>query len=57
MELLTAGWVDVAVTAAAIASAVMGGVFFAFSSFIMRALENIPYAEGNRRAATENIST
>lgn len=33
---------------AALASALMGGVFFAFSSFVMPALGRIPPAEGIR---------
>ncbi|MFV0260780.1 MAG: DUF1772 domain-containing protein [Acidimicrobiales bacterium] len=35
-------WLDGAVTAAAVGSAVIGGVLFGFSSFIMSALDRLP---------------
>ena len=40
---------------AALASALMGGVFFAFSSFVMPALGRIPPAEGIRAMQRINI--
>ncbi|MEM1116996.1 MAG: anthrone oxygenase family protein [Bacteroidota bacterium] len=38
-----------------VASAVMGGVFYAFSSFVMRALGGIPPAEGIRAMQRINV--
>ena len=40
---------------AALASALMGGIFFAFSSFVMPALGRIPPAEGIRAMQRINI--
>jgi uncharacterized membrane protein len=40
------GVVTVAVVMALLGSALIGGVFFAFSSFIMKALARVPSAEG-----------
>ena len=46
-----------AVTAvAALGSALVSGVFFAFSSFVMPALRRIPSAEGMRAMQTVNIT-
>jgi uncharacterized membrane protein len=40
---------------AAAGSAILGGVFFAFSSFVMTALDNIPHSEGIRAMQRINI--
>ena len=52
-------WRPVAIGAAAVGSGLVGGVLFAFSSFVMPALKRIPAAEGisamqsiNRQAPT-----
>ena len=39
------GWLTAGVTASAVGSGVMGGVLFAFSSFVMPALNRIPARE------------
>ncbi|MEM0961507.1 MAG: anthrone oxygenase family protein [Bacteroidota bacterium] len=44
-----------ALLALAVASAVMGGMFYAFSSFIMTALGRIPPAEGIRAMQRINV--
>src|SRR5687768_3840910 len=46
---------DVLVTATAIACAAMGGVFFAFSSFVMRALARLPPAQGIAAMQSINV--
>src|SRR3990170_3282129 len=46
---------DVLVTATAIACATMGGVFFAFSSFVMRALARMPPAQGIAAMQSINV--
>jgi uncharacterized membrane protein len=45
---------DILIVCTAIACAAMGGVFFAFSSFVMRALARMPPAQGI--AATQSIN-
>jgi len=46
---------DVLVVATAIACAGMGGVFFAFSSFVMRALARVPPAHGIAAMQSINV--
>ena len=46
----------VATIAAIVGSALIGGVFFAFSSFIMKALERMPSSEGILAMQTINIT-
>lgn len=46
---------DVLVTGTAIACAVMGGVFFAFSSFVMQALARLPPAQGITAMQSINV--
>ena len=45
----------VAVTLALLGAAVIGGVFFAFSSFIMKALARIPSPEGIAAMQSINV--
>lgn len=45
---------EILILCTAIACAAMGGVFFAFSSFVMRALERLPPAQG--MAAMQSIN-
>ena len=45
----------VAAVAALLGSAVIGGVFFAFSSFIMKALSRVPAAEGIAAMQSINV--
>ncbi len=42
-------------TTALLASALVGGVFFAFSSFIMKALARVPSAEGIAAMQSINV--
>lgn len=51
MTLLTTS----AVTAAALGCAVIGGIFFGFSNFIMRALERLPAADGIAAMQSINV--
>lgn len=46
----------VATVAAMVSSALIGGIFFAFSNFIMKALERVPSAEGIRAMQAINIT-
>jgi len=46
---------DILLAVATLASALMGGIFFAFSSFVMPALGRIPPAEGVRAMQRINI--
>jgi uncharacterized membrane protein len=46
---------DMLVAATAIACAAMGGVFFAFSSFVMRALARMPPAQGIAAMQSINV--
>ena len=46
---------DAILTALAIACAAMGGVFFAFSSFVMRALAALPPAQGVQAMQSINV--
>ena len=46
---------DMLVVATAIACAMMGGVFFAFSSFVMRALAQMPPAQGIAAMQSINV--
>ena len=46
---------DVLIVCTAIACAAMGGVFFAFSSFVMRALARMPPAQGIAAMQSINI--
>lgn len=48
--------ISIALAACIISSAVMGGVFFAFSSFVMQALARIAPAEGVRAMQSINIA-
>ena len=40
------GWVEVVVVAATVGCAVMSGIFFTFSNFLMQALHRLPAAQG-----------
>ncbi|MFV0526104.1 MAG: DUF1772 domain-containing protein [Acidimicrobiales bacterium] len=58
------GWLDVAVTAGAVGSAVTGGVLYGFSTFIMTALDRLPPERAiesmqsiNRQAPTAGLMT
>lgn len=46
---------DILIACTAIACAAMGGVFFAFSSFVMRALAGMPAAQGIAAMQSINI--
>ena len=48
-------WIYVLVIATLLGSALVGGIFFAFSTFIMKALGRIPSAEGIRAMQSINI--
>lgn len=48
-------WIYVLVIAALLGSALIGGIFFAFSTFIMKALERVPSAEGIRAMQSINV--
>lgn len=48
-------WIQVLGVAALLSSALVGGTFFAFSSFIMKALGKIPAADGIRVMQSINI--
>ncbi len=45
----------VTVTAALLGAALVGGVFFAFSSFVMKALARVPSSEGIRAMQSINV--
>lgn len=46
----------IATVVAIVCSALIGGIFFAFSNFIMKALERVPSAEGIRAMQTINVT-
>ena len=48
-------WIYALVIAALLGSALVGGIFFAFSTFIMKALERVPSAEGIRAMQSINV--
>ena len=48
-------WIQVAVIATLLGSALVGGIFFAFSSFVMKALEKIPAPQGMRAMQSINV--
>lgn len=48
-------WIYVLVIAAILGSALIGGIFFAFSTFIMKALGRVPSAEGIRAMQSINV--
>lgn len=48
-------WILVSLIAALLGSALVGGIFFAFSTFIMKALGSIPAAEGMRAMQSINV--
>ena len=48
-------WIYVLMIAALLGSALIGGIFFAFSTFIMKALERVPSAEGIRVMQSINV--
>ena len=48
-------WIHIALIAAALGSALVGGIFFAFSTFIMQALARLPSAEGIRAMQSINV--
>lgn len=50
------GLYEVAVAAAAIGSGIVGGIFYAFSTFVMRALGRISPAEGLRAMKAINVT-
>jgi len=49
------GWIPLTVTTAILGTALIGGIFFAFSTFIMKALGRVPAPEGIRAMQTINI--
>ena len=48
-------WMYILVIAALLGSALVGGIFFAFSTFIMKALGRVPSAEGIRAMQSINV--
>ncbi len=48
-------WIQIIVIATLLGSALVGGVFFAFSSFIMKALAMIPAPQGIRAMQSINV--
>ena len=48
-------WVYVLIIAALLGSALVGGIFFAFSTFIMKALARVPSSEGIRAMQSINV--
>jgi uncharacterized membrane protein len=52
---LTTNWVPLLVFAAALGSGLIGGVFFAFSTFVMRALAALPPAHGIAAMQSINV--
>lgn len=48
-------WFYVLTIAALLGSALVGGIFFAFSTFVMRALARVPYSEGIRAMQSINV--
>lgn len=48
-------WIHYIVTGGAIGSALIGGILFAFSAFVMKALSKIPKPEGIRAMQSINI--
>ncbi|MCB1123372.1 MAG: DUF1772 domain-containing protein [Verrucomicrobiae bacterium] len=49
-------WIFVLLIAALLGSALVGGIFFAFSTFIMKALARVPSSEGIRTMQSINIT-
>jgi len=49
-------WIDLATLVAALGSGTVGGVFFAFSNFIMQALARLPPAQGIAAMQAINIT-
>ena len=49
-------WVMVATIAAIVGTALIGGIFFAFSNFVMKALERVPASEGMLVMQTINVT-
>ena len=49
-------WLTIATVAAIVGSALIGGIFFAFSNFVMKALGRVPAAEGMRAMQTINVT-
>jgi uncharacterized membrane protein len=50
------GWVQVLVVVALIGCAVMSGIFFAFSNFMMQALDKLPPAQGVAAMQAINVA-
>jgi uncharacterized membrane protein len=50
------GWVHVAVVIALVGCAVMSGIFFAFSNFMMQALRRLPPAQGVAAMQSINVA-
>lgn len=48
-------WMTMLIVAALLGSALIGGVFFAFSSFVMKALGRVPSSEGIRAMQSINV--
>ena len=48
-------WITVLIVAALLGSALIGGVFFAFSTFVMKALGRVPSTEGIRAMQSINV--
>ncbi|EDY81786.1 hypothetical protein VDG1235_1404 [Verrucomicrobiia bacterium DG1235] len=48
-------WIQTLGIASLLGSALVGGIFFAFSSFVMKALKRIPSAEGIRAMQSINV--
>ena len=48
-------WVYVLIIVALLGSALIGGIFFAFSNFIMKALAKLPAAEGIAAMQSINV--
>ncbi len=46
----------VAIVAAIVGTALIGGIFFAFSNFVMKALERVPSSEGMLAMQTINVT-
>lgn len=50
------GWVQVLVIVAIVGSAVMSGIFFAFSVFVMQSLDKLPPAQGVAAMQSINVT-
>ncbi|MDQ8185272.1 anthrone oxygenase family protein [Pelagicoccus sp. SDUM812002] len=48
-------WILIVIIASLLGSALVGGIFFAFSSFVMKALKRIPSPEGIRTMQSINV--